>query len=117
MGVVFHKDLVEDIAKLRFSYGENPTTDIAHKGITPLEFFMMSIAEEQQLRINEEVYEFATNITPQASKAANRNPPPFPDTYEKLRWLLRQYIKAGRSLFMQKNGHLQEMHHTKKELM
>ena len=52
VGVVFHKYLVEDIANLYFSYGETPTADTANRGITPLAFFMMSIAEEQQLKKN-----------------------------------------------------------------
>ena len=30
MDVVFHKDLVKDIEKLRFYYGATPTTDTAH---------------------------------------------------------------------------------------
>ena len=30
VGVVFHKDLVEGIGNLRFSYGETPTADTAH---------------------------------------------------------------------------------------
>ena len=51
--VVFCKDLVEEISKLQFSYGETPTAISAHWGIIPLEFSLMSIAEEKQLKENE----------------------------------------------------------------
>ena len=60
--VVLNKGLVEDIEKIHFSYGETPTADTAYQGITPLAFLLMSIAEEQQLRENEEVYESAKKL-------------------------------------------------------
>ena len=77
----------------------------------------MSIAEEQQLRKNEEVYESAINITPQAAKADKRKFPSLPDKYEKLQWLLLHYIRAGRRLFMHKKGHIQEVHNIKTALI
>jgi len=68
--VQFHKELVDDIRKLMFSFGASPLADNAHRGISPLAFVLMSVAEENQLRENQEAYDGATSLTPGMMRAA-----------------------------------------------
>jgi len=46
----FHKELVYNNRKLRFSLGPSPLADNAHRGILLLNFGLMLVAEENKLR-------------------------------------------------------------------
>ena len=46
----FHKELVEDLRKLIFSFGHAPLADNAHRGISPLTFGFMIVSEDNSLQ-------------------------------------------------------------------
>ena len=112
----FHKELAEDIFKLRFSVSSSPIPDAAHRGITPLAFALLSVQEENLLRDNQDAYDLATTITPENAKAAKRKCPKLPETYDQFERLVRRYIHAGRALFGTQCPHIVEVIRIKQEL-
>ena len=112
----FHKELVEDLRKLMFSLGPAPLADNAHRGISPLAFGLMTVAEENALREDQEARDGATALTPAAVRAAKRKCPSIPQLLQDLIVLLRRYIKAGHILFTRKCHHFQEVVRIKAEL-
>ena len=95
----FHKELVDDLRKLMFSFGPAPLADNAHRGVTILSFVLMSVAEENDLREEQEYRDEATHITPNAVKASRRKCPPIPTTFDSFERLLSRYIHALLILF------------------
>jgi len=53
-----------------FSFGPTPLADNAHRGATILSFVLMLVAEENELREDQEYKDEATHITPNAVKAS-----------------------------------------------
>ena len=75
MDFQFHKELVDDIRKMIFSLGSTPLVDNAHCGISPLAFGSILVAEENQLREDQEARDSTTSLTPAAVRASKQKCP------------------------------------------
>ena len=97
---------MDDIRKLIFSFGVSQLADNAHRGIYPLSFALISVAEENQLREDQDAYTGSTSLTPGMMRAQKHNCPSIPIMLRELVELLRQYISAGYLLFTARCEHL-----------
>ena len=113
----FHKELVDDIHKLRLSLGAAPLAETAHRGITPLAFSLLTVQEENAIRETQEWHDNATSVTPAALKASKRKCPSIPSNFDQFERLLRRYVIAGRALFGEQCDHFVEVTRMKQELM
>jgi len=113
----FHNELVDDIRKLIFSLGSAPLVDNAHRGISLLGFGSMTVAEENQLREDQEYRDGATSLTPANIRAAKRKCPSIPVLYDPFDRLISRYICAGQLLFTRRCHHSQEVTRMKEELL
>jgi len=100
-----------------FPFCVSPLADNAHRGISPLAFVLMSVAEENQLREDQESYDGATSLTPGMVRAAKRKCLSIPTTLRELVELLRCYISAGHFLFTARCEHFVEVVRIRQELI
>ena len=107
--VQFQKELVDDIRKLMFLLGSTPLAENAHRGITPLAFVLLSVEEENTLRLEQEAYDGATSHTPAMMRASKRGCPKPPMEYDPFDRLLQRYIKSGQWLFGVHCPHFREV--------
>jgi len=77
----------------------------------------MSVAEETQLREDQEAFDGATSLTPGMLKAAKRKCPSIPTILDISLLFLRWYITARRSLFTERCPHFVEVVRIRQELM
>jgi len=73
----------------------------------------MSIAEESQLRENQEAHDGATTLTPSVVRAAKRKCPSIPSGFHEPILLLTRYAQAGEYFFTLNSQHFQEVRRMK----
>ena len=84
-----------DIMKLWLSFGSSPLVDQYHRGINILALTLIYVAEENQLRDDQDVYNKATAVTPALVKMLKQKCPPISKTFDQFECLIRRYLKAG----------------------
>jgi len=99
-----------------FSLGHAPLADNAHRVISPQDFGVMTVAEENILREDQEARGGATYLTPAAIRSAKCKFLSIPTRLYDLIVLLRRYIKEGHLLFARSCPHFQEVVRIKQEL-
>ena len=112
----FHKELVDDIRKIFFLLGSNPLADNALRGILPLEFGSMPVAEKNQLREDQEARDGANSLTPAVVRASKWKFPSIPTIFPELNNLLTRYIYARHRLFTTNCHYFQEVVRIRQEL-
>ena len=100
-----------------FSFGPAPLADNAHREVTILYFVLMSVAEENELREDQEYRDAATHITPSAVKLLPRECPPIPKNFDSFERLLRWYIQTLLILFGKYCPHYLEVIWLQQEIM
>jgi len=105
----FRKELVDHIRKLMFSLGPAPLADNENRGITMLDFDLMSVGEEDQLREDQEAFYGVASPTPVMMRASRRKCLEIPTTFEQLERLLVWYIKSEYNLFIANCPHFVEV--------
>jgi len=77
----------------------------------------MTVADENQLREDQEARDGATSLTPAAVRAARRKCPSVPTQYDPFDQLLTRYICVGKIFFTRRCHHSQEVARMKEELL
>ena len=80
-----------------FSFGSTPLANTSHRGISLLAFGSLPVAEESQLRKDQEARDEATALIPAAVQASERKCPRVPISFPELNELLTHYIFCGAS--------------------
>ena len=93
-----------DIMKPWLSFGSSPLFDQFHRGINILALTLIYVAEENQLRDDQDVYNKATAVTPALVKMLKQECPPISKTFNQFECLIRHYLKAGRLLLVHVGG-------------
>lgn len=93
-----------------------PLADNAHRRISILAFGSMSVAEENQLREDQEARDGATALMLATVCASKRNCLSIPTGFDDLNTLLSRYIFAGHKLFTKKCHHFEEVVRMRQEL-
>ena len=75
------------------------------------------MAEEDQLREDQETQDGTSSITPAGVRASERKYPAIPTTFDPFERLLTWYIRAGHLLFTKRCHHFEEVVRIKQELM
>ena len=85
-----------DIVKPWLSFGSSPLINQCHRGINILALTLIYVAEENQLRDDQDVYNKATSVTPALIKKPKQKFPPNSKTFDQFECLIRHYLNAGR---------------------
>ena len=85
-----------DIVKLWLSFGSSPLVDQYHRGINILALTLIYVAEENQLRHDQDAYNQATSVTPALVKTSKQKCPPISKTFDQFECLIRHNLKAVR---------------------
>jgi len=70
-----------------------------HTGVSPLAFVLMSVADENEFREDQEAYNRAKSLTPGMTRASKRKYPSITKTLRELVELLRRYISTSYCLW------------------